>query len=161
MTETPFDSTDFRKTMGTFCTGITIVTTQGDADVHGMTANSFTSVSLNPPLVLVAVDKRAETHQHLAEARRFGVSVLLDDQLPVSNHFAGKWDDAVARSLEYDYIDGIPVLRECLSHLTCDLWATYDGGDHTLYVGQVTSLQVNEGQPLLYYRSGYRRLAED
>lgn len=152
------DSGTFRQVLGTFATGVTVVTTPHEDHVHGMTANAFTSVSLDPPLVLVSIDKRASMHALLPATGVFGVSVLRADQEDISTHFAGRRSEAVDAALSYDVLDGVPVLADCVSRLACRLWATYDGGDHTLYVGEVLSLSLHEGDPLLYYRSKYRQI---
>lgn len=154
------DPTAFRKTLGLFGTGVTVVTTPRGEQVHGMTANSFTSVSLHPPLILVSVDKRAQTHLFISQAKRFGISILREDQVPISRHFAGKSDPAVEESLGYDWFEDIPVLSDCLGSLACRLWAGYDGGDHTLYLGEVVSLKAGEGRPLLFFQSAYRGIGD-
>lgn len=154
------DPTAFRKTLGLFGTGVTVVTTPTGEKVHGMTANSFTSVSLHPPLILVSVDKRAQTHLLIPRAKRFGVSILRENQVPVSRHFAGKPDPVAAESLRYDWFQDIPVLSDCLASLACRLWATYEGGDHTLYLGEVVNLKAGEGRPLLFFQSAYHAIGD-
>lgn len=157
--QTQFNALDFRQAMGKFATGVTVVTTPGGEEgVHGMTANAFMSVSLEPPLVLVSVDKRANTHQYIAQAKYFGVNILRADQSGVSNHFAGKPSIEVQQGLKYDWHDKVPILSDCLANIACRLWASYDGGDHTLYVGEVIALNVTEADPLLYFQGNYRAL---
>ncbi|MCL6575424.1 flavin reductase family protein [Kyrpidia sp.] len=155
------DAMTFRQVMGLFGTGVTVVTVPDGDGAHGMTANSFTSVSLDPPLILVSVDRRARTHELIREAGRFGVSILREEQEGVSRHFAGKPDPAVAAALEYEWPEDIPVLAGSLAQIACRLWAEYDGGDHTLYVGEVLYLAANEGRPLLFFQGRYRRLGEN
>lgn len=156
--QTQFDSSEFRKAMGRFCTGVTVVTTKTGAEIVGMTANSFTSVSLNPPLVLVSVGKNLSMHAWIREAGRFGITVLSSDQLDASNYFAGKRTPEVEATLAYDWHEDIPMLSGGLANVACRLWAEYDGGDHTLFVGEVLGLRVLESSdPLLYY-GGYRTL---
>lgn len=149
---------EFRKVLSTFATGVTVVTTQVNDKVHGMTANAFTSVSLNPPLVLVAVSKDAETHQYIQETGKFGISILSGKQSDLSNYYAGKPDPEIEATLHYEYINEIPVLGTCLSNLVCNLWAQYEGGDHTLFVGEVTALRLLQGDPLLFFQSRYHEL---
>ncbi|GMA62767.1 flavin reductase family protein [Alicyclobacillus fastidiosus] len=151
-------SVEFRKAMGEFATGITVVTTLDGELVRGMTANSFTSVSLNPPLILVSVDKRANHFRYIAHAKRFGVSVLAAHQEEVSRHFAGHPSHEIESSLRYTQFQGIPVLEDCNMWAACRLWATYDGGDHALFVGEVLSHHRTDGEPLLFYRGQYRVL---
>lgn len=155
---TTFDGGEFRKALGTFCTGVTVVTTTKGDEVVGMTANSFTSVSLSPALVLVSVGKGSAMHAFLQETRRFGVTVLASDQEDLSNYFAGKRTPEVAATLAYDWHEDIPMLATGMAHLACRTWAEYDGGDHTLFVGEVLGLRVIGGTDPLLYFGGYRRL---
>lgn len=145
--------------MGKFATGITVVTTPIDGDdVHGMTANAFMSVSLEPPLILVSIDRRAHTHRYIQEAKRFGVNFLHAGQTALSNHFAGKVSAEVSAALKYEWHDDIPLLADCSVQIACRLWANYDGGDHTLFVGEVAGMNVLGGEPLLYYSGAYHTL---
>ncbi|MNX62454.1 NADH-dependent flavin reductase [compost metagenome] len=155
---TQFDSSEFRKAMGTFCTGVTVVTIPQGEGVVGMTANSFTSVSLTPPLVLISVGKNLSMHGWIREAGKFGVTVLTADQVEASNYFAGKRTPEVEATLRYDWHETIPMLSGGLANVACRLWAEYDGGDHTLFLGKVVGLRVHDkANPLLYY-GGYRKL---
>lgn len=155
---TQFDSTEFRRALGTFCTGVTVVTIPHADGVAGMTANSFTSVSLDPPLVLVSVGKTSATCGRIREAGRFGVTILASDQIDVSNYFAGKRTPEVEATLAYDWHEDIPMLASGLANLACRLWAEYDGGDHALFVGEVLGLRIQKtDDPLLYFK-GYRQL---
>lgn len=160
-----FDDLTFRRAMGAFATGITIMTTPDDdtdgAGVHGMTANSFTSVSLAPPLVLVSVDKRTRMHGLVEQSKVFGVTVLGAEQEGISRHFAGRPDEQVASGLQYEWVEGVPVLSGGLMSIACKVWAQYEGGDHTLFVGEVVHLLAHEGEPLLYVRGQYRQVAKD
>lgn len=156
-----FDSTAFREVMGTFATGVTVVTTTHGTDVVGMTANSFTSVSLSPPLVLVSVGKNLAMHGWIEQARQFGITILGQDQVAVSNHFGGRRNPEFESELEYAWLEGIPMLSTGLANIACRLWAAYDGGDHTLYVGEVVGLRKGAGyDPLLYFH-GYRALTSE
>jgi Conserved protein/domain typically associated with flavoprotein oxygenases, DIM6/NTAB family len=152
-----FDSRAFRNALGQFATGVTVITVKGPEGLHGMTANAFTSVSLDPPLVLVCIDKRNRTHALIQEVGRFGVSVLAEDHENVSRHFAG------AREIPIDvtFIEeglGTPVIKESLAWLDCTVWRTYDGGDHTIIVGKVEALDAPGGKPLIFFQGAYRRL---
>lgn len=152
-----FDSRAFRNALGQFATGVTVITVKGPEGLHGMTANAFTSVSLDPPLVLVCIDKRNRTHSLIQEVGKFGVSVLAEDHENVSRHFAG------ARELPIDvtFIEeglGTPVIKESLAWLDCTVWRTYDGGDHTIIVGKVEALDAPGGKPLIFFQGAYRRL---
>ena len=132
---------DFRKAMGCFATGVTVITVDQDGEVHGMTANAFTAVSLDPVLVLVCVDHRARTHAHLHARKRFGVNVLRNDQQ------AARFDRTA---------QGTPVLQGALAYLECRLHSTETAGDHTIFIAEVEEVVVRDGEPLLYFRSQYR-----
>jgi flavin reductase (DIM6/NTAB) family NADH-FMN oxidoreductase RutF len=155
---------DFRKAMSCFATGVTIITMESDDGVHGMTANAFTSVSIDPRLVLVCVDRRARTHAHLHAKKRFGVNVLAEHQRKLSEHYA--------RTSRHDHVTdavgalfdrtrhGTPVLHGALAYLECRLHSTQDAGDHTIFIAEVEDVVVRKGKPLLYFQSAYRMLGK-
>ena len=153
---------DFRKAMGCFATGVTVVTVDQGGEVHGMTANAFTSVSLDPVLVLVCVDHRARTHAHLHARKRFGVNVLRNDQQSISEYYARSAEthqhpeSAGARFERTAH--GTPVLQGALAYLECRLHSTQAAGDHTIFIAEVEEVVVREGEPLLYFRSEYREV---
>ena len=163
-------ASDFRKAMGCFATGVTVITVDQDGDgeahgevhgeVHGMTANAFTSVSLDPVLVLVCVDHRARTHAHLHARKRFGVNVLRRDQQSISEYYARSAEThqhPEAAGARFDRTaQGTPVLRGALAYLECRLHSTQAAGDHTIFIAEVEEVVVREGEPLLYFRSQYR-----
>lgn len=144
--------------MRRWASGITVVTCRRGEGIHGMTASSFTSVSLNPPLVLVSVDRRNRTHSMIQSERAFGVHILSSDQQGISNRAAGfqgeegNWLLDVGHRTE---ATGAPILDECLAWMDCTLWAEYDGGDHTLFIGEIQAGGVSDGEPLLWYDRGY------
>ena len=149
--------------MGHFATGITVVTVErAPGLVHGMTANSFTSVSLDPPLVSVCVDEESRLLSFLRTQRRFGVSILKDSQQALSGHFAmGEQNPEAEARLGIRYrwtATGIPVLGDALAQLTCNVVGEYPAGDHTIFLGEVETAEVADGQPLLYFRGQYRSL---
>ena len=154
--EAPFTSRDFRNALGRFASGITVVTTVVDGATHGMTANAFVSVSLEPPLVLVSVANKANMHGFLQQSGRFGVSVLTAAQEECSQHFAGF--GATDFRPEFVEVDGIPLLAESLAHLIVTVTDAHLAGDHTLYIGQVEYVKWWDGQPLLYFQGRYERL---
>lgn len=163
MTATPTIS-DFRLALGQFATGVTVVTVErAPGQVHGMTANSFTSVSLEPLLVLICVDQDAQLLPLLNLQKRFGVSILKEDQRAISEYFAqGEDNEEVERRLGVRYRwteSGIPLLQDALAHLACNVVASHVAGDHTIVLGEVESVEVHQGQPLLYLRGDYRRVA--
>ena len=156
------DVASYRQIIGHFATGVTVVTTAHEGWLHGMTANAVTSVSLNPLLLLVCVDKAANMHGEIQKAGRFTVNILTDDQEDVSRTFAATTEPEQGRLQGVAYKlgpHGAPLIDDALAYLECDLQDQFDGGDHTIYTGRVVNGDVSdEGAPLLFYRGGYRRL---
>lgn len=163
------DSADFRKAMGCFATGVTIITLSMDGEVHGevhgMTANAFASVSLDPPLVLVCVDQRAITHAHLHAKKRFGVNVLGEDQRAISEYYANPERtheraevEAGARFERTRH--GTPMLHGSLAFLECRLHSAQEAGDHTIFIAEVEDVVVRDGDPLLFFRGQYRQIGD-
>jgi flavin reductase (DIM6/NTAB) family NADH-FMN oxidoreductase RutF len=146
----------FRKTLGMFATGVTVVTTQEGDQVHGMTANAFMSVSLRPPLVVISVDRRARMHALLNEGRRYGISVLADEQRGLSDRFAGR--TAGEDEVEFDVVHETPLVSGALAHLVARVVRSSWGGDHSLFIGQVEYARYGEGRPLLFHGGRYERL---
>ncbi|HZR65296.1 MAG TPA: flavin reductase family protein [Terriglobales bacterium] len=151
---------EFRRAMGLFATGVTVITVANDDKVEGMTANAFTSVSLDPMLVLVCVDHKARTHAHLHARKRFGINILSEHQRKISEHYAlVDRDPARAESeagARFDHTQqGTPVLHGALAYLECRLQSTQEAGDHTIFIAEVEDIVIREGKPLLYFRSGY------
>lgn len=155
------DSRIQRKVMGRFATGVTVVTTGGPMGLHGLTANAVASLSLDPPLVLVAVDKRAQTLEFLKANRCFALNILRRDQEEVSQRFAQPGPkDFLGLDLTTD-VTHAPIIGGCLGYLDCQLYDILPGGDHEIFVGEVVGGSASdEGDPLLYYAGGYRRLAD-
>ena len=155
-----FDSKKQRKILGHFATGVTVVTTGGIAGLHGMTANAVASLSLEPPLVLVAVDKRALTLEHLKKNRCFAVNILRMDQEALSRRFAmpGPKDFSDLKTTIAETAS--PILANCLAFLDCKVVDILPGGDHEIFIGEILAGEHHGGKPLLYYAGGYRRLAE-
>jgi flavin reductase (DIM6/NTAB) family NADH-FMN oxidoreductase RutF len=149
----------FRRTLGMFATGVTVITTQDHDQVHGMTANAFMSVSLRPPLIVISVDRRARMHALLNEGRRYGISVLADEQRTLSDRFAGRTADGPAE-VEFELAHETPLVRGALAHLVARVVRSYWGGDHSLFVGQVEYARYGEGQPLLFHGGRYEHLLE-
>ena len=155
---------DFRKAMGCFATGVTVITVDQEGEVHGMTANAFCSVSLDPVLVLVCVDHRARTHAHLHSRKRFGINVLRSDQQAISEYYARSVEnhqhaEQAGASFERT-AHGTPVLRGGLAYLECRLHSTQAAGDHTIFIAEVEDVVVREGEPLLFFRGQYRKMSE-
>lgn len=151
---------DFRAALGRFSSGVTVITVETPSgEVHGMTASSFCSVSLRPPLVLVCIDHLAETYLHVRERGRFGVSVLKEEQEALSEFFADpERNPDAARRLDIHYSQmksGMPVLANTLANLDCAVVQAHAAGDHTIFVGEVKEVSVAVGSPLLYFRGRY------
>lgn len=153
MTEARFDSRAYRNALGRFATGVTVVTTAVDGGIHGMTANAFTSVSLDPPLVLVSVAMEARMHAYLLQTIRFGVSVLSEDQQVVALNFAGRPQEGLQPA--FLWRSGVPLLANALAHFICGVQTSYPGGDHTLFLGRVEDLWYRDGSPLTFYRGRF------
>jgi 3-hydroxy-9,10-secoandrosta-1,3,5(10)-triene-9,17-dione monooxygenase reductase component len=155
----PLDSHSFRRALGQFATGVTVVTTRDAAGrPQGLTVNAFCSVSLEPPLVLVCVDQRSEVNPGLLSSGLFGVSVLAEDQEPMSRLFAEGGNEKFSGLPLLAGTSGVPLLPGALVHIECRVTTAHPGGDHTIYVGEVLRLAVSPGRPLLYHGSSYRRL---
>ncbi len=156
--------------MGQFATGVTIITVDLDGEVHGgvhgMTANAFASVSLDPPLVLVCVDHTTRTHAHLHARKRFGINVLGENQRAISEYFARPERDlerAEAKAgarFERTKL-GTPMLHGALAYFECRLHSAQPAGDHTIFIAEVEDVVVREGEPLLFFRGKYRKVGED
>jgi flavin reductase (DIM6/NTAB) family NADH-FMN oxidoreductase RutF len=155
----------YRKVMGRFATGVTVLTVpSGNETVRGMTANSFTSVSLDPMLVLVCVDYRARTLALMQASARFGISVLAEEQQALSDYFAGaEQDQETAARLGVRFRvsrRGTPLLEGCLATIDCRKVAAHVAGDHTVFIGEVDEMAARDGRPLLFYSGRYHRLGE-
>jgi len=140
--------------MGTFATGVTVITTKVGDDIHGMTANAFMSISLNPKLVTVSIDHRAKMLEKIKAAGKYAVNILSENQVDISMHFAGQKQ---AEQIQWDEIDGLPVISDALTKIICDVYQSYEVGDHTLFIGEVKKVQISEGKPLLFFGGKYGR----
>jgi flavin reductase (DIM6/NTAB) family NADH-FMN oxidoreductase RutF len=153
----PVDARVMRSVLGRFTTGVTVVAAAVGDEIHAMTANAFTSVSLEPPLVLVSIDRRARMHELLPDSGGYGISVLAHDQQDVALHFAGRPhtlpDDLFERSPE-----GRPLVRGAIARIGCRLHDAYPAGDHTLYLGLVESMRSERGRPLVFAQGEFTQL---
>ncbi len=150
------DSDLFRSVLGRFASGITIVTTHdGEGRDHGMTVSAFASVSLDPTLVLVAIGNDATMSPVMADANTFAVNILRADQEELSRRFSGKLDDRFAGIRYEKGMHGDAVLTDALASLQCRVVSRHPAGDHVLVIGEVEAADARDGEPLLYYRSGY------
>jgi flavin reductase (DIM6/NTAB) family NADH-FMN oxidoreductase RutF len=155
----------FRRVMGQFATGVTIVTTRLGDHLHGSTANAFTSVSLEPLLVLVCLDRKGDTHDLVRESGIYAVNILREEQEELSRLFARKDPETPHRldTVPHRYaVTGAPILEGCLAYLDCRVVEALPAGDHTIFVGQVEEAALAaEGRPLLFFRGRYCRLADE
>ena len=164
-TDQAFTSTDFRDALGAFATGVTVVTTRGEEHAYGMTANAFSSLSLDPPLVLVCVRTGAEGSEHIERNRVFAINILAAEQEPLSRYFSSK-DRPRGRDAfrEVDHrigVTGSPILDGVVGYLDCALHTSHTAGDHEIYIGEVLALGSNaDVAPLLFHGGGYRFLHE-
>jgi len=157
-----FDPRSFRQALGCFATGITVVTSVGlDGEYLGFTANSFNSVSLDPPLVLFSLDRGAYSLKAFEAAGVFAINILREDQEAVSIAFAralsSKWEGVRTEIWQ----TGSPILVDALASFDCETISMHDGGDHVIFVGRVLRLRAGvDGRPLLYFRGAYRQINE-
>lgn len=152
MGESTMDVRELRNCFGRFATGVTVVTCAHEQGKHGLTANSFTSVSLDPPLVLVSVDRRTKALPYLKN-NHFTVNILRDSQQDTAMHFAGRPQDPAPFEWDGTRIKG------SLAYMECEPWAEYDGGDHVLFVGKVVRFNYEDGEPLAYYSGKFTKVA--
>jgi flavin reductase (DIM6/NTAB) family NADH-FMN oxidoreductase RutF len=158
-----FSGKEFRSAVGAFATGVTVVTTRGEEHAYGMTANAFSSVSLDPPLILVCVINPSEGAEHITRNGVFAVNVLSLAQEPMSRYFASrdrpKGRDAFLEVPHRFAASGSPILEGSAAFLDCRLHTTHEAGDHLIFLGEVLELEVNDGhEPLLFHGGGYRLL---
>jgi len=153
----------FRDVMARFASGVTIVTTAGERGYHGVTVTAFCSVSLEPPLVLICIDRSIQSHRLIAEAPAWVINFLARDQEVLAEQFSGRAplaDPAFRRVPHRIGALGPPLIEGCLAWIECRPWAAYDGGDHTIFVGEVASLELGPSDdPLIYYNREFQELA--
>ncbi len=143
----------FRSVMGRFTTGVTVITTEIEGAVRGMTANAFMSGSLTPPLCIISVAKKARMHAALGISGHFGVSILAHGQERISQHFAGQ--GAADPDLLFEHMQGIPVLANVSAAIAAKVAATHDCGDHTIFIGHIVGMRDDARAPLVYHGGKY------
>ncbi|GCE30028.1 flavin reductase [Dictyobacter alpinus] len=155
------DHSEFRLALSHFASGVTVITTQHQGQLHGTTVSSFCSLSLNPPLILVGIDLHATIHDLIIASEVFVVNILAEHAEDLSRHFARRTPEKFA-GIAYTFGQlGVPLLDDALTTLECRLVARYPGGDHAIFVGEVVSTAIRpQHQPLLYYRSRYGHVQE-
>ena len=152
----PVTQDEFRAALSRFPSGVTVVTTRDSLErLYGITVSAFCSVSLDPPLILVCIEKTTGSHRALSESRAFVVNILAAGQQEVSEHFASLNDDKFTVVKYRQSGRGLPVLEDVAVNLECKLFAEHDGGDHTVFVGLVEEVHVHELEPLVYFHGDY------
>ena len=155
----PIESQELRRVMGYFATGVTIITiTDRDGKPNGLTANAFMSLSLNPPLVLISVDKGATCYTCFEIQNGFTVNFLSEEQEEISRRFATKGIDKFAGLQWRPGGNGAAIIDGALAHVECRISQCYEGGDHTIVVGEILDARATGERPLLFYRGKYQRL---
>ncbi|TDL72495.1 flavin reductase [Rhodococcus qingshengii] len=153
------DDRQFRTAMGKFATGVTVIATDLEGDVHGMTANAFMSVSLDPKLVVISIGEKARILEKIKQSKTFSVNILAADQQELSMIFAGQLKEH--REVEFDRLDGKPVIKGAVAQIACEVSAEHLEGDHTLFIGRVTNIHLEDAEPLVFYSGKYRALVEE
>lgn len=154
------DDRQFRNAMGKFATGVTVIITEVDGEPHGMTANAFMSVSLNPKLVVVSIGENAKILNKIKQSQKFTVNILAANQQEVSMIFAGQIKEN--REVVFDRLGGQPVVPGAIVQVSCEVSAEHVEGDHTLFIGKVTDLHLEDAaEPLIFYSGRYRALSEE
>ncbi|MEI4771779.1 flavin reductase family protein [Psychrobacillus sp. FJAT-51614] len=148
----------FRNAMGKFSTGVTVITTEFENAPHGMTANAFMSVSLDPKLIVVSIGHKARFLEKIKTTQRFAVNILSENQKEYSMKFAGQLKDDL--EIKFETLDGLPVLPGALAQISCEVVSEHVEGDHTLFIGKVLDIKLEEGNPLLFFSGQYHQLAE-
>lgn len=156
----PVTSEEFRSALSRFPSGVTVVTTRdGEERFHGITVSAFCSLSLDPPRVLICIEKTTGSHEALIESQAFVVNMLGDGQREVSERFASMIENKFD-GIDFETgLDGIPVLLGCIANLECRVVNAFDGGDHSIFVGEVEKATVHDGDPILYFRGDYRAIS--
>jgi flavin reductase (DIM6/NTAB) family NADH-FMN oxidoreductase RutF len=152
---------DFREALRNWASGVTVVTAKDrDGNFHGITVSAFASVSLAPPLVLICIDKETSSHRAFQESGRFVVNVLSDRQENVSRQFASLSENKFSGVEFTENAHGVPLLAGALANLECRLALSYEGGDHTIFIGEIENAIVGEGRPLVYFQGNYADIKE-
>ncbi|MGJ9385941.1 flavin reductase family protein [Salipaludibacillus sp. CF4.18] len=142
--------------MGRFATGVTIITTEVNGEVHGMTANAFMSVSLEPKLVQISVADKAKMLKLINESGKYAVNILSEDQQEMSMLFAGQIKEE--RDVQFETFEGLPIIKDSLVSLACKVYDHHVAGDHTLFIGEVMNLKIQDGNPLTIFEGKYKEL---
>jgi flavin reductase (DIM6/NTAB) family NADH-FMN oxidoreductase RutF len=151
---------EFRTALSKFASGVTVVTLKDkNGKLHGITVSAFSSVSLDPPLILVCIDNDTGSHYAFNQSKRFVVNILSAGQSEHSNQFASQIPDKFVNIHHHEGLAGVPVLKDALVSLECRLTQEFVAGDHTIFVGEIEKAHINEGEPLVYYHGAYRKIS--
>ena len=160
----PVDPQEYRSIIGTFATGVTVITSAAGDELQGMTANAVTSLSLDPVMLLICVDKGSHTHDVLDRGGVFAVNILGEHQEDISRLFAKRGEPEIGSLRGQPFRrgeTGAPILEDCLAFMECRVRSVLDGGDHSIFLGEVVNeSMVSEGRPLVFFRGKYRALTE-
>lgn len=150
---------EFKAALSLFASGVTVVTTKdADGNLHGLTVSAFSSLSLSPPLILICIDKKTGSHHAFEESLGFVVNILCEDQIDISNQFASHITnkfDGIEHTLNENRL---PILTNALVNLECRLTDACNGGDHTIFIGEIEKSHIGEGKPLIYSDGHYRKI---
>ncbi|WP_138419593.1 flavin reductase family protein [Aquibacillus sediminis] len=147
----------FRNAMGNFTTGVTVITTETNGEIHGMTANAFMSVSMDPKLVVISVGDNASMLDKIKQSGNYAVNILSNEQQDLSMHFAGQRE--TDKEIPFQTVRGVPVIEGAIAQITCEVVSEHVEGDHTLFIGRVTDVQLEEHEPLVFFKGKYRTLS--
>ena len=150
------DATTFKHAMRHVPTGVSVVTSVKDGEPRGITINSFASVSADPPLLLICVNREARSYLYISTSRKFCLNVLAGDQIHLAERFAGKIRERQFDDIEYDtLVTGAPVLRDTIAHFECEVTEEHHAGSHSIFIGRVVSITARAGTPLGYFNGGF------
>jgi len=150
------DNRLFRDAMGKFATGVTVLLTENEGETHGMTANGFMSVSLDPKLVVISIGHKTKILDKISQSKKYTVNILAEDQEYYSRHFSGKPGEVV----EFETLAELPVLKGAIAQIACEVVSEHVEGDHTLFIGKVVDLRLEDKKPLLFFSGKYHQLTE-
>jgi len=153
------DDRRFRTAMGKFATGVTVITTNINGTIHGMTANAFMSVSLDPKLVVISIGEKATMLELIQQSGTFTVNILSTQQQEMSMLFAGQIKEE--RKVNFGDLQGAPTIEGAIAQISCEVASAYIEGDHTLFIGRVKEIRLEEGEPLLFFNGRYGALATE
>lgn len=152
------DEAEFRTAMGHFASGVTVVTTRNGDETAGLTVSSFCSLSLEPPLVLICIDRDVSSHDLIRDGGRYAVNMLASEQEELSRRFASRMEDKFDGIGVRSGLGGVPLLEDALAVVECVVEEAVPGGDHTIFIGRVERAETSTKEPLVYFRSGYHFL---